>query len=122
MAKNVHLLSNLRQFCNSETCNTFFHPDKTKSIVVATRQKHQCGLLPLRLMMLHSQVTEQVSKHRHLGVILDDQLKWQALINSITNTMAENVYLLSNLRHFCNSEACNTVFSSAHYVQNYLCL
>ena len=49
------------------------NPEKTKSTVVATRQKHQCGLPPLRLM-LNSQVIEQVSEHCHLGVILDDQL------------------------------------------------
>ena len=47
--------------------------------------------------MLNSQVIEQVSEHRHLGVILDDQLKWQAHINSITNAGAKNVYLLSRL-------------------------
>ncbi len=85
------------------------NPEKTKSMVVATRQKHQRGIPPLRLM-LNSQVIEQVSEHRHLGVILDDQLKWQAHINSITNAVAKNVYLLSRLRHLCNSEACNTCF------------
>ena len=73
------------------------NPEKTKSMVVATRQKHQRGIPPLR-SMLNSQVTEQVSEHRHLGVILDDQLKWQAHINSITNAVAKNVYLLSRLR------------------------
>ena len=47
---------------------------------------HQRGIPPLRLM-LNSQVTEQVSEHRHLGVILDDQLKWQAHINSIVGIL-----------------------------------
>ena len=54
--------------------------EKTKSMVVATRQKHQRGIPPLRFM-LNSQAIEQVSEHRHLGAILDDQLKWQAHIN-----------------------------------------
>ena len=98
------------------------NPEKTKSMVVVTRQMHQRGIPPLRLM-LNSQVIEQVSEHRHLGVILDDQLKWQAHINSITNAVAKNVYLLSRLRHFCNSEACNTFFqahimSRINYVSN----
>ena len=39
--------------------------------------------------MLNSQAIELVSEHRHLGVILDDQLKWQAHINSITNAVAK---------------------------------
>ena len=68
------------------------------------------GIPPLRLM-LNSQVIEQVSEHRHLGVILDDPLKWQAHINSITNAVAKNVYLLSRLKHLCNSKACNTFFT-----------
>ena len=98
------------------------NPEKTKSMVAATRQKHQRGIPPLRLM-LNSQVIEQLSEHRHLGVILDDQLKWQAHINSITNAVAKNVYLLSRLRHFCNSEDCNTFFhahimSRINYVSN----
>ena len=54
--------------------------EKTKSMVVATRQKHQRGIPPLRFM-LNSQAIEQVSEHCHLGAILDDQLKWQAHIN-----------------------------------------
>ena len=95
-------------------------------MVVATRQKHQRGIPPLRLI-LNSQVLEQVSEHRHLGVILDDQLKWQlkwqAHINSIINAVAKNVYLLSRLRHFCKSEDCNTFFhahimSRINYVSN----
>ena len=57
-------------------------------MVVATHQKRQCGIPPLHLV-LNSQVTEQVSEHRHLGFILDDQLKWQAHINSITNAVAK---------------------------------
>ena len=98
------------------------NPEKTESMVVATRQKHQLGLPPLRLMM-NSQVIEQVSEHRHLGVILNGQPKWQAHINSLTNSFAKNVHLLSRLRHFCNSEACITFFhahimSRINYVSN----
>ena len=89
-------------------------------MVVATRQKHQH---PPLCLILNSQVIEQVSEHRHFGVILDDQLKWQAHINSITNAVAKNAYLLSRLRHFCNIEACNTFFhaqimSRINYVSN----
>ena len=98
------------------------NPEKTKGMVVATRPKHQRGLPPLRLM-LNSQVIEQVSEHCHRGVILGDQHKWQAHINSITNAVAKNIYLLSRLRHFCNSKACNTfyhvhIMSRINYVSN----
>ena len=95
------------------------NPEKTKIMVVATRQKHQRGLPPSPLM-LNSQVIEQVSEYRHLGVILDDQLI-QAHTKSITNAVAKNVYLLSRLRHFCNNEACKT-FLHAHMMSKILLL
>ena len=114
-AKLQPSIQEITEWCSANAM--LLNPEKTKSMVLATRQKHQRGIPPLRLM-LTSQVIEQVSEHSYLGVILDDQLKWQAHINSITNAVAINVYLLSRLRHFCNSEACNTFFSRAHYVQN----
>ena len=77
------------------------NPEETKSMVITTRQEHQRGVPPLSLL-LKSPAIERVSEHRHLGVIIDDQLKWQAHVNCITNTVAKNVYLLSRLRHFSN--------------------
>ena len=78
-------------------------------MVITTRQKHQRGVPPLN-HLLKSQAIEQVLEHRHLGVIIEDQLKGQAHINCVTNTIANNVYLLSRLRHFSNVEACRTFF------------
>ena len=64
---------------------------------------------PLNLL-LKLQAIQQGSEHHHLGVIIEDQLKGQAHINCVTNTIANNVYLLSRLRHFSNVEACRTFF------------
>ena len=55
------------------------NPEKTKSMVVATRQKHQRGLPPLRLM-LNSQVIEQVSEHCHLGLFLMTSLNGKLIL------------------------------------------
>ena len=77
-AKLQPIIQEVTEWCSANVM--LLNPEKTKSMVVATRQKHQCSLLSLRLI-LHSAVIEQVSKHRHIGVILDDQLKWQAHIN-----------------------------------------
>ena len=81
------------------------NPEKTKSMAVATRQKHQCGLPHLRLI-LNSQIIEQVSEHRHLGVVLDDQLKWQICICSLASNTFVTVKLVIRF------------FSRTHYVQN----
>ena len=74
-AINANLQPSIQEVTDWCSANTMLlNPEKTKSMVVATRQKHQRSIPPLRLM-LNSQVIEQVSEHRHLGVILDDQLK-----------------------------------------------
>ena len=46
---------------------------KTKCMLMATRQKHQLSLN----LNLETTPTEQVSNHRLLRVIVDEQLKWQ---------------------------------------------
>ena len=47
------------------------HPSKTKSMLLASRQKHQ-----LRLSLKDSHI-EQVHEHRHLGVMFDDEFSWR---------------------------------------------
>lgn len=58
------------------------HPNKTKCMVVTTRQKRQLKKLTLNLS-INSVPIEQVSKHKVLGVILDEEMKWNNQINVI---------------------------------------
>ena len=69
------------------------NPTKTKCMLMATRQKHQKKQLPLNLKFETTPI-EQVSKHRLLGVTVDEQLKWQAHIN-MCKTVSRNIFLLS---------------------------
>ena len=45
---------------------------KTKSLTIATRQKHQ--LLPLDLVLNGAKI-DQVSEHRLLGITIDNKLR-----------------------------------------------
>ena len=64
-------------------------PAKTKSMVIAARQKHQ--LEPLMLLLsLGTDSVEQVLKHRVLGVTLDEELKWQPNMNNACKQLARN--------------------------------
>ena len=79
--------------------------------------------MPALNLLLKSEVIEQVPKHQHLGVVIDDQLKWQAHNNYTTNAVTKNVSLLSRLRHVFNAEACRTflnghILSRINYVSN----
>ena len=109
-AINSKLQTSLQEVSDWCSANAMLlNPWKTKSMVITTRQKHQRDLLSLD-HLLKTQVIEQVTERRHLGVIINYQLKRQAHVNCLTDTVAKNVYLLSRLRYFSNSEACGTFF------------
>ena len=58
------------------------HPAKTKSLLLATGQKHQLRPLHLNLSLKDS-YSEQVHEQRHLGVIVDDEFSWRPHIMKI---------------------------------------
>ena len=61
-------------------------PTTTKSLLLATRQKHQ--LCPLHLnLSLNDTHIEQVHEHRHLGVIIDDEFIWRPHITGTCKTV-----------------------------------
>ena len=57
------------------------HPAKTKSILLATRQKHQLRPLILNLNLKDNHIG-QVHEHRHLGIIIDDEFSRRPYITS----------------------------------------
>ena len=68
-------LSEVADWCDSNSMT--LHPAKTKSMVTATRRKHQ--LIPLQLKLtLEKTDIEQVHEHRVLGVTIDAGMKWQS--------------------------------------------
>ena len=72
--------------------------------VVAKRQKNQKQQLSLNLNFETTPI-EQVSKHRLLGVTVDEQLKWQTHINNICRTVSRNIFLLSKLSQIVSHQA-----------------
>ena len=73
--------------------------------------------LPLNLKF-ETTPTEQVSKHRLLGVTVDEQLKWQTHVNNICRTVSTNIYLLSRLSQIVSHKA-KFAFSFAHVTHYY---
>ena len=82
--------------------------DKTK-----TPKKKQ---LPLNLKFETTPI-EQVSKHRLLGVTVDDQLKWQAHINNMCKTVSRNIFLLSKLSQIVSQKS-KLAFFFAHIMSH----
>ena len=85
---------------------------KTKSMIIATRQKHQLSKLSLTLSV-DGCVVEQVSDHKLLGIIIDDNLSWQSHINHVSKKLSKNLYLFSKLQSIISLEA-KYIFYNAH--------
>ncbi|MCB4774513.1 MAG: hypothetical protein LGB71_04435 [Sulfurovum sp.] len=94
------------------------NPTKTKCVLMATRQKHE-KQLPLNLNF-ETTPTEQVLKHRLLGVTVDEQLKWQTHINNICRTVSRNILLLLKLSQIVSHEV-KLAFLFAHSMSQINC-
>ena len=103
------------QFSINEVSNWCFknymalNPTKTKSMLLTARQKHQntCSNLTL---LVKSELIEQVSEHRLLGVIIDNKLTWKQHIELLCKRLAKNIYLMSRLKKYSNSLALKLFF------------
>ena len=77
------------------------HPAKTKSMLFATRQKHQ--LRPLHLnLSLKGSYSEQVHEQRHLGIIIDDDFSCRPHIVGTCKTVWKR-YLFVVTAHFVDT-------------------
>ena len=85
-------------------------------MVLTTRQKRQRRPLTLSLT-LGKKPVQQVREHRVLGVIIDEELKWQSHIDNICSIKSNNLFLLSQLRHYLDSDACK-IFFQAHLLSH----
>jgi hypothetical protein len=106
LPKSVNEVSD---WCKSNSMT--IHLGKTKSMTIATRQKHQLNPLQLNLD-LGGICIEQVHEHRVLGVIIDDQLNWQSHLNNVCKTVSKNIFLLSQLKRYLNTTALKLFFNS----------
>ena len=88
-------LDQVSSWCDNN--HMVINPIKTKSMTIATRQKHQLSPLPLDLV-LNGATIDQVSEHRLLGITIDDQLRWNSHINNVCKTVSRRVFLLSSWR------------------------
>ena len=85
------------------------HLEKTKCMVITTRQKHQRSPLCLKLEV-NSEIVAQVKEHRVLGLTIDDELKWQSRVGNVCKIVSKNVFLMSQLKRYVNSQTLRIFF------------
>ena len=103
-------LDQVSNWCDNN--HLVINPIKTKSITIATRQKHHLSPLPLDLV-LNGAKTDQVSEHRLLGITIDNKLRWDSHINNVCKTVSRRVFLLSKLRYIVDIDT-RKLFFNAH--------
>jgi hypothetical protein len=103
-------LCDIESWCTSN--HMVLNPKKSKSMLITTRQKHQLSPLSLNLSTSSGHI-DQVSHHRHLGVIIDDKLTWHPYIEHLCKLLGKNLHLLSKLRTIISHNA-KKVFYHAH--------
>ena len=88
------------------------NPIKTKSMTIATRQKHQLSPLHLDLVLNGAKI-EQVSEQRLLGITIENKLRWDSHINNVCKTVSRRVFPLSKLRYIVDTDT-RKLFFNAH--------
>ena len=87
------------------------HPEKAKCIVITTRQNYQRSPLCLKLEV-NSETVTQVKEHRVIGITIDGELKWQSHVGNVCKILSKNVFLMSQLKRYVNSQALRIFFNS----------
>jgi hypothetical protein len=116
-------LNHVINWCSSN--NMTLNPQKTKSMVIASRQKHQREPLTIKLS-IGSTCVEQVDSHKVLGVTVDDEMRWHTHINNVCKTVSRNIYLLKKLSYYVDSDIQKLFFyahclSHINYASNIWC-
>ena len=103
-------LNDVSEWCASN--RMVLNPQKSKSMIITTRQKHQLASLSLNLIV-DNKAVEQVNEHKLLGVIIDSKMCWQPHIDKLQNRLSKALFLLSKLQSVINQEA-RQLFYNAH--------
>ena len=89
------------------------HPDKTKFMLITTRQKRQNIVSHFHPLTVQGTTIEEVQKHRVLGVIIDNNLSWTPHVKSLCKKISIKTFQLSKIKHFVNFHA-RKIFFHAH--------
>ena len=89
------------------------HPDKTKCMLITTRQKRQNLPLKCPPISLENQTVNEVDNHKVLGLTIDCSLSWSSHVTALCKSISRKIYQLSKIKHFLNLHA-RKLFFHAH--------
>ena len=110
-------LSEIESWCNNN--KMILHPDKCKSMLIDTRQKRQLSQQQPKLhLLIGNKGIESVTKHKLLGIFIDENLSFSSHIDHLCKIISKNLYLLSRLNPYLDSHS-KLLFFYAH-IMSYL--
>ena len=112
------LLESLQESVNSllkltELKHMSLHPDKTKFMLITTRQKRQNLPLKCPPIFLGYQTVNEVDNHKVLGDTIDCNLSWSSHGTALCKSISRKMYQLSKIKYFLNLHA-RKLFFHAH--------
>ena len=81
------------------------HPDKTKFMLITTRQKRPNLPLKCPPISIGNQTVNEVDNHKVLGVTIDCNLPWSSHMTALCKSISKKIYQLSKIKHFLNLHA-----------------
>ena len=78
------------------------NPKKSECMLVCTRQKRQRLSSSSLNLIYANECIPQVSHHKLLGIIIDQNLQWADHVDMVSNKVAIKVFQLNCIKHFLN--------------------
>jgi hypothetical protein len=97
----------------SEYNHMALNAKKTEVMLITTRQKRQNLTHNLPKIKISNQTLGEVSHHKVLGVVIDNNLSWSNHIQHLSKKVSKKTYQLSRIKHFLNEHA-RKIFFTAH--------
>ena len=85
-----------------------FSPTKTKAMLIST--KHNPLVHPP--LVFDGTILEEISKHKHLGLTLQDDLKWNTHIDNICVTANKRLDILLHLKYKLDRKCLEIMYTS----------
>ena len=92
------------------------HPQKTKFMLVCTRQKRQNLVQTLPVLYITNVKVDKVTTHKLLGVTIDNNLSWSKHLEIMSKNIASKLYQLRKIKNLLNLHARRLFFYS--YIQS----
>ena len=81
------------------------HPQKSKFMLITTRQKRQNIKSKLKELRVRDRALEEVDSYKILGLIVDNNLSWSTHISTLCKKMSKKIFQLNRIKHFLDQHS-----------------